>query len=177
MFALTVPNVYTNIECENLITILQQQPAVVNQEKEVAILEKNNQNSYRFIINNPNLAEELFDRLKPDLPTIYQGKTLLGLNTRFQFLKYQPDQYFKQHLEECYTSDPSQRLLIVILYLNNVEAGGETILYDNKIEEPYSKIICKSGKVLVFDHDWFYQDMAVIRGIKYCVRTDVMYEN
>ena len=56
-----------------------------------------------------------------------------------------------------------------MIYLNDNYVGGETTF--NEIS-----ILPKQGKALIFQHDLEHEGSSVIQGIKYVLRTDIMYK-
>lgn len=54
-------------------------------------------------------------------------------------------------------------------------AGGETNFLDWRDEDHKVSFVPEAGDVLIFDHALLHEGAAVTRGVKYCVRTDIMY--
>ena len=129
-------------------------------------------NNERVMINSPEYALSLFERLEDKLPSSIFGSALVGLNELFRCYRYKPGMKFLPHSDGCYIRDSSERSYYTLLiYLNEVDAGGETAFF----VDPEIKISPKSGSVLVFQHDITHEGCEVLSGIKYVVRTDVMY--
>lgn len=67
--------------------------------------------------------------------------------------------------------DGTESRYTFIFYLNDVLEGGETgfpnIPYDVKP---------KKGNVLAFRHENWHEGKAVTKGVKYLIRSDVMYK-
>ncbi|KAL4922556.1 hypothetical protein BDW62DRAFT_54973 [Aspergillus aurantiobrunneus] len=131
---------------------------------------------------------------------------LTRFNERLRFLKYVGGEYFRPHWDAHYTTpDRREKSYFTIhLYLNgdgeqdldelkrandglegaanpDVEGrllGGATSFlprYEEK--ERHTRIFPKTGSVLVFQQsELLHSGDAVFRGIKYTLRTDVMYE-
>lgn len=80
-----------------------------------------------------------------------------------------PDQYFKWHKDGhyCRTDDEISQLSFLI-YLNQDYQGGET-------EFPWETIRPETGMALVFPHKIRHQGSSIASGIKYVLRTDVMF--
>ena len=129
-------------------------------------------NNERVMINSPECAASLFDRLVEKLPSSVFGSTILGLNELFRCYRYKPGMKFLPHSDGCYIRNEYERSYYTLLiYLNEVEAGGETAFF----VDPEIKINPKAGSALVFQHDITHEGCEVLAGIKYVVRTDVMY--
>ncbi|RGP64825.1 oxidoreductase containing [Fusarium sporotrichioides] len=111
------------------------------------------------------------------------------LNDRMRFLKYSPGQYFKPHCDGAYfyTEGPGKEFetfYTVHLYLNDsVEndpaselQGGATSFLDRKGEKRVD-VNPKAGSVLIFQHKGLFHEGALVnKGIKYTMRTDILYE-
>jgi hypothetical protein len=105
-----------------------------------------------------------------------------------RFLKYYPGGYFATHFDGQYRRpDGSERSFITIqIYINEGFEGGETTFYKGNtytyarhINDPDGSpnpIVPKIGRVLVFQHDILHEGTLLISGIKYTIRTDVMYK-
>ncbi|KAK9790940.1 hypothetical protein WJX73_004014 [Symbiochloris irregularis] len=152
MFAAVVPEVCSEQECAELITLSEDRgyvPAVIHKPDGRVLLDKSHRDSDRAIIDDPAFAQVLFERLQPHLPACYNGRALAGINERLRFLRYSPGQRFRVHSDGCYISaNGSQRSFLTLqLYLNTVLEGGETVLYsDEDVETALLKVSCKPGQ-------------------------------
>lgn len=130
---------------------------------------KDARNNDRIIHDNADLAGELFRRALPHLPADIDGWRPCGLNERFRFYRYTSEQFFKWHQDGTFRrSEQEESFLTFIIYLNDGYAGGAT-------EFGWEKIEPKAGTVLVFPHRLRHQGAKIVSGIKYVLRTDVMY--
>lgn len=134
-------------------------------------------NNSRVIIDNELLARFLFLRLKQYLPKTFKDEWQLEkLNTRFRFYRYEKGQTFKPHIDGKYKeSDICESKLTLLIYLSEDFTGGETTFFTKTEDELRFKVKPKLGQVLVFDHHQLHSGDPVIEGIKYVLRTDVMY--
>ncbi|KAH7633821.1 hypothetical protein B0T09DRAFT_355712 [Sordaria sp. MPI-SDFR-AT-0083] len=117
------------------------------------------------------------------------------VNKRMRFLRYSPGQFFRAHCDSPYreldlvNSDRINETLFTIhLYLNDCKSeappdlkdqteleGGATALLSGDEKRKYD-VECKTGRVLIFQHRRvFHAGADVIKGVKYSVRTDIMY--
>ncbi|KAK6074900.1 oxidoreductase domain containing protein [Seiridium cupressi] len=112
------------------------------------------------------------------------------VNKRLRFLKYGSGQFFRPHCDGSYQEDRDDDKVIrthftVHLYLNDskAEAGEEADLEGGATsflsgdERRKLDVNPKAGRVLIFQHQrLFHSGDDVKAGIKYTVRTDIMYE-
>ena len=126
-------------------------------------------NNDRVMFDDPALAATLFERARPVLPPTAGLGVLAGFNERFRFYRYSPGEYFKWHRDGSVARSPDEgSYLTFIIYLNGDFAGGET-------EFKTGVISPKAGSALVFPHKLPHQGAEVREGVKYVLRTDVMY--
>ena len=127
-------------------------------------------NNDRIIFDDPDLAAFLFERARSFLPDRIEDWQLLGLNERFRFYRYTPEQYFKWHKDGFYCRSKTEvSQLSLLLYLNGDYEGGET-------EFRWDVIKPEAGMALAFPHLMMHQGAPIISGSKYVLRTDVMYQ-
>jgi predicted 2-oxoglutarate/Fe(II)-dependent dioxygenase YbiX len=130
-------------------------------------------NNLRVIVDDPAQASWLWERIAPFVPAELGHYHAVGLNERFRYYRYEPGQYFRWHRDGAFVrSRDEQSLLTVLLYLNEDFVGGSTDIqhHDGEIRvEP------RSGLALLFSHPLCHQGAPVVRGMKYVLRTDVMY--
>mmetsp|Transcript_28982 Transcript_28982/g.67134 ORF Transcript_28982/g.67134 Transcript_28982/m.67134 type:complete len:221 (+) Transcript_28982:52-714(+) len=187
--AFTLANVFTKEECEQLIARTEKigyEPALVNvgggRQKYMPDVRNNN----RCIIDDPELTNFFWQRIKDHIPQEYKGHRAVGLNERLRFLKYEANQFFDAHCDGRYvrsrydTKDPSKigefSAITVQIYLNSGCKGGATrFLHPREVE---GGVDCnpEEGQVLVFEQDRVLHEGARLEsGIKYTIRTEVMY--
>ena len=90
------------------------------------------------------------------------------LSASVKIQKYQPSQGY--HVWHCDTTDPtsSRRIIVCMLYLNNVEEAGETeFLYQSKRIKP------QQGTMMLFPSTWTHTHRGnpPLKGTKYIVNT------
>lgn len=91
------------------------------------------------------------------------------MNERFRFYRYRPGQRFRHHTDGVYLAangDFSQFTLLV--HLNDDFDGGETE-FTRRTVDP------ERAAALVFHHQIEHAGAEVLSGVKYVLRTDVMY--
>lgn len=126
-------------------------------------------NNQRIVFDDFDLAKNIFEKAKSYLPEEINYWKPIALNERFRFYKYDSSQYFKWHVDGIYVKNyyESSKLTILI-YLNDDYQGGET-------EFEQFKVSPKAGMAVIFPHKLRHQSTPIIEGIKYVLRSDVMY--
>lgn len=121
-------------------------------------------------------------------------------NERMRFLKYVGGEYFRPHCDGCYeTPDRKERSYFTLhLYLNTAGPPSEMELVPMTAEERLEveksclvggattfhsydmwhklDVVPKTGRILLFQHsDLLHSGDDVVQGVKYTMRTDLMY--
>lgn len=129
-------------------------------------------NNTRVMLDDPALAAWLWDRLAALFPSRQGEWRAVGLNERLRFYRYEPGQRFAWHRDGAFARDEVEvSRLTLMLYLNGGFEGGET---EFDLGEPLS-VKPEAGMAPSFGHRARHQGAAVTRGVKYALRTDVMY--
>ncbi|MEM7606977.1 MAG: 2OG-Fe(II) oxygenase [Myxococcota bacterium] len=130
-------------------------------------------NQDRVVRDDPELAQDLAERLHDHLPSSIGELRLHGLNERLRFYRYQPGQRFDAHTDHWYQPDERHiTLLTVLVYFNDNFDGGETRF----VEHVEATVHPKPGLVALFQHKIRHEGNEVRAGRKYAMRTDVIYE-
>lgn len=162
-----VDDIYSAAECAELIALI---------ERSSPTLATNNpiyRDQDRVVRDDVQIANQLFLRLRPHLPERMGDLRLSRLNERLRFYRYRPGQRFEPHMDHWYRpSDHEITLHIVLAYFNDDFEGGETA-FQEQLEEV---IAPKRGRVALFQHKLRHEGRPVIRGTKYAMRSDVIYE-
>jgi len=163
----SVRDVYTEAECRDFIELI---------ERSAPTLATNNplyRDQDRVIRDDPAIAEELFRRLRPHLPEQIRMLRLVGLNERLRMYRYRAGQRFEPHMDHWYRPSENRITLhTVLVYFNDDFEGGET-RFQEQVEET---IIPERGMAAIFQHKIRHEGCPVRRGIKYAMRSDVIYE-
>jgi len=163
----SVANVYTAAECSDFIALI---------ERSSPTLATNNplyRDQDRVIRDDPEIAGELFRRLRPHLPTRMGPLSLVGLNERLRMYRYRPGQRFEPHMDHWYRPRENQITLHTILvYFNDDFEGGETRF----MEQIEQIVVPRRGTVVIFQHKIRHEGRPVRRGTKYAMRSDSIYE-
>ena len=189
-------NVFTAQECENFI----------KQTEELGYLEDAAVSLPRSVRHNDNITwvvddlthDIIWNRCKDymiDNKEIFYGKKTLGINKRFRFYKYSKGDFFKLHTDgswpgsrvvnkelitDFYKDRYSQMTFLILL--SEDFQGGETQFIVNKNgEKELVNIRTPKGGVLCFPHGLhplhcLHSSNTITSGIKYIIRTDVLFE-
>ena len=169
-----LPNVLTATECTQWIARIHSAGttvATINTTDGVQV-ESQIRNNRRVIFDDPKWANELFERVKHAVPAEIHEMSLIGINERLRCYEYQAGQRFAPHSDGAFTrSDGERSWYTCMVYLNEGFEGGETIFF----VEPEVVIRPKTGSALLFQHPIIHEGSELRSGVKYVVRTDLMY--
>ncbi|KAL4237219.1 hypothetical protein ACF0H5_001937 [Mactra antiquata] len=127
-------------------------------------------------------------------PTVMKGTWKpVGLNNIFRLCRYLPGGHFAPHFDGHYDKSASERSLkTLMLYLNGDFNGGSTnfvdesqTLYKDAKTGVYcaeeKNILCsvkpETGLSIIFNHHRLHEGAQLKDGMKYILRTDVMFKN
>ena len=180
-----IPSLFSQTECEALLN-----PAIKNSfQKANSNYPTYYRNNDRLVIDDESLANKLFQKVKPYLPTTVEVNNsipaengtweLKELNTRLRFCKYSANQYFHRHLDGVhYRSETVQSKLTFMIYLNSATEfkGGRTLFFKTKeTSEVWASYIPKHGDLIVFDHNVWHEGEVLSEGEKFVLRSDILY--
>ncbi|MEO1416147.1 MAG: 2OG-Fe(II) oxygenase [Bacteroidota bacterium] len=165
----TLSSFFSLEECRSWIQISESmgyQMAGVGEKQRVMTQIRNNE---RLLYDSVDLAEELWERLVDFVPAKIENMKAVGLNERFRFYKYKPEQRFKSHIDgSFYRNEQEKSLLTFMVYLNEDMEGGATRFKAHTV-------VPETGKALLFRHEIRHEGTKVVEGVKYVLRSDVMY--
>jgi predicted 2-oxoglutarate/Fe(II)-dependent dioxygenase YbiX len=128
-------------------------------------------NNERVMFDDVGLAAELFGRLRGALPERLCGRRPVGVNERFRCYRYEPGQRFAPHYDGAFQRSAAERSeLTFMVYLNDGFAGGRTAFHDFGVD-----VAPSAGLALLFQHQLLHEGCPVVSGVKYVLRSDVMY--
>eukprot|EP00040_Diaphanoeca_grandis_P019598 m.103534 g.103534 ORF g.103534 m.103534 type:complete len:275 (+) comp27504_c0_seq1:114-938(+) len=189
-YARVVKNVFTESECADLIATINNKgftPALLNIGHGRQVLAPSSRDGHRIIFDSAALTQWMFGVLKPHLPEHlemdFSGK-IRNINERCRFLCYTPGQVFPAHCDGRYTrsrdqeyaGDTSQITLQVYLHdVPEANGGATTFIDDSETKRlPYQPV---AGSILMFSQDLYHEGSRVSAGVKYTMRTEVMYSH
>jgi predicted 2-oxoglutarate/Fe(II)-dependent dioxygenase YbiX len=162
-------NLFSSEECQNLIQKVEDKNEWEHVDRGMAEYE-------RVIMVDKKLANELFEKIKSELPEYFTGLRIVGLNDHFRFSKYYPRNSFGIHRDGMNVDSQGNRSVMTLnIFLNDVEEGGGTIFYyDNDRQLLMKNVRPKSGTGALFFNQIYHEGELVKKGNKYLIRTDVM---
>jgi len=145
-------------------------------------------NNDRLVLDEPRLAAALLERLRPHLPA---GRELTGeprpawrvsgLNERLRLCRYGPGQRFGIHRDGVHHRGTRERsLLTFMVYLNDAAefSGGSTRFFPERGAPPSDLTVSPTaGTLILFRHDLWHDGEEVGRGVKYVLRSDILYRD
>lgn len=150
-------------------------------------------NNDRQVLNDPDLAARLLQRLGSAvtgsidslLPDGTSASwTLHGINERFRLCRYVPGQQFHLHQDGVHHRGADCRsMLTFMIYLTDGAdfEGGDTSFYSagpssgEGEANPVARIRPRIGSLILFDHGIWHAGDEVTAGIKYVLRSDLLF--
>lgn len=181
-----IPNLLSDMECAAFIDLSEDAgytPADISYPTG-PLMKPEYRNNYRALFQNEEIREYLYNLILPHAPAernfikeggVVEKKKLTSLSGNFRFYKYLPGNYFKKHRDTNTVESDGIALVTVLIYLNDVEDGGETNLCDRILEKPVL-VKCQAGTCLLFDHSILHEGLILNKGLKYVLRTDLIYK-
>ncbi|KAJ3393578.1 hypothetical protein CcCBS67573_g01671 [Chytriomyces confervae] len=182
--AFTATNILSAQECISLITTLEEigfEKALISVGPGKDILDETYRKSQRRIVDSVPLSEAIWERIKHLVPETVPSPAglpmrVVGLNERLRVLKYMPGDSFKPHRDSTFSRGNEMSVFTVQLYLNDCEEGGATAMWgDGKSSDIKREARCEAGNVAIFSHRIMHEGSEVMKGVKYTIRTEVMY--
>ncbi|TWT62808.1 prolyl hydroxylase family protein [Rubinisphaera italica] len=135
-------------------------------------MRKDVRNNSRILHTDEELAARLYERAKPLLVPTWFNREIIGLNERFRFYRYEFGQRFAPHYDGRYDRGNGERSeFSFLIYLNDDYEGGLTRFFEPERHSVWPK----TGTALVFYHRQLHEGAMLESGVKYVLRTDVMY--
>jgi prolyl 4-hydroxylase len=166
-----IDDFFSEHECEEYILWSEQngyEEAKVQIDGKQTMM-KNVRNNSRITYIDQKLAERLWEKIQPSVVARLGSNVAIGLNELFRFYKYESGQRFKRHIDGSYIrNEREMSLFTLMIYLNDDFEGGETTFEMHTIAP-------KKGQALVFEHSLRHAGEPILAGVKYVLRTDIMY--
>ena len=162
-----VESVYSPGECREMVDRIESWSPSIATNNPIY------RNQDRVMRDDPVFTADLFERLRPHLPERIGDLSLVGLNDRLRFYRYQPGQRFEAHTDHWYQPDETHiTLLTVLVYFNDDFEGGETRF----VEHVEDVVVPRPGLAAIFQHKIRHEGCEVTNGRKYALRTDAIYQ-
>ncbi len=167
----TIDDFLSHQECKDLISLAESRgfgEATVTTSDGPRIV-KGVRNNDRVLLQDRQLADLLWLKLKAHCPTklgLFQAERL---NDLFRFYRYQPGQRFRKHRDGQVRLETGEASFITfMIYLNEGFEGGETTFQDHTV-------VPVTGRALCFYHELQHEGTELASGTKYVLRSDVFY--
>ena len=173
-FIFELPDVLTPEECRSWIKRIQSigtEAATINSARGAQV-DSQIRNNRRVIIDDREWARLLFERVEGNVPPEIHGMKVEGVNERLRCYEYEVGHRFAPHSDGAFVRDDNERSCYTyMVYLNEEFEGGETRFF----VEPEVVIKPKTGAALFFQHPIIHEGSEVHSGVKYVLRTDLVY--
>ncbi|UCX05716.1 prolyl hydroxylase family protein [Shewanella glacialimarina] len=198
-------NVLSADECQRLIAVSESMgflpDAAVSLPRDVR-----HNDSLTWVVDNATeqVIWNRINHLMDDNLGIFAGKAALGLNNRFRFYRYNEGDYFKPHSDGSWPGsqvingelvrdafgDRYSQLTFLILLTEDFEGGATRFLVNADNPQLPAKrgdnvktvdIRTPAGSVICFPHGMhplhcIHSSEPIYKGVKYIIRTDVLFE-
>ncbi len=198
-------NVLKKNECKRLINISEQLGYLPDAAVSLPRSIRHN-DSLTWIVDEQTdgLIWQRIAHVMDDRQAIFSGSKALGINARFRFYRYSPDDYFKPHSDGAWPGsriidnelvanaypDRYSQMTFLILLSEDFQGGATRFMtnadYPTKPATAGDKINnvdirTPAGSVLCFPHGMHplhcvHSSMPITDGVKYIIRTDVLFE-
>jgi predicted 2-oxoglutarate/Fe(II)-dependent dioxygenase YbiX len=166
-------DVYGAAECEAAIARTEQMGFAAAPITTAAgfVMRPDIRNNERVMFDDVELAGALFARIRDAVPGRLRGRRAVGVNERFRCYRYTPGQRFAPHYDGAFERSGHERSeLTFMIYLNDGFTGGQTTFHEFGVE-----VQPRRGAALLFQHRLLHEGATVRSGVKYVLRSDVMY--
>ncbi|KAL9045099.1 MAG: hypothetical protein Q9214_001819 [Letrouitia sp. 1 TL-2023] len=201
-YACILDDVLSADECGELIRAAKAQTdgewqlAMINSGSGGQVVDLESRSCGRIIWDDPKIVSRIWARCQGLVPELHElkdkpsitGNGLLKkgwsyrmtrLNERMRFLRY-----FDAHFDASYTAEGNEEFSFITmhLYLNESDEdslleGGATTFHAMDWSGRHVDVIPKTGRILLFQQRGLLHAGAdVKRGVKYTMRTDIMYK-
>ena len=198
-------NVLSADECQRLISVSETMGFLPDAAVSLPRNVRHN-DSLTWVVDNTTerlIWERIAGVMTDDLG-IFEGKAALGLNNRFRFYRYNEGDYFKPHSDGSWPGsqvidgelvrdafgDRYSQLTFLILLTEDFEGGATRFLVNaDKPNLPAKHgdnmrqvdVRTPAGSVLCFPHGMhplhcIHSSEPIFSGVKYIIRTDVLFE-
>jgi len=176
---LFIKNVIIPHKCKNIIDITESigyKPVSLYTDKDgVEHFDEYSRKGLRCIVDDDNFAKQLEEIIFDYIPKTYNNMKYHSINPRFRYLKYDNCGYFARHSDSPYIVDDKISLITILIYLNCEYTGGYTTFFKDVDDRRGFVLIPETGMICLMDQTIGHKVPPIIKGIKYVVRTELMY--
>jgi len=186
-----IPDIFAVDECKQYVKFIEELPLELTPPKKRGEAERVN---HRISITSVAFAQSLFAILAPHLPDFpypasvkrpnAAARPAHSLNSNIRLYKYTPTQHFGPHYDD-FVRDPetgAKSEWTLLIYLSGGEdgvEGGETLFYkgQGKAREEIRAPL-RRGMALLHRHGhecMLHEGTQVLKGVKYILRSDIMF--
>lgn len=151
-----------------------EQSTVYSAEADDNIVAKHIRDNHRVLETFPAFSTVVWKAIEAHFPEKIDGKTKCGLYGLWRYYRYHPGQNFAPHQDHVVYGDEmdgTESRYTFLLYLNGAAEGGETAFPNAK-----AQVSPTTGMGLAFRHENWHEGKTVVGGVKYVVRSDVLYK-
>jgi len=137
----------------------------------------------RIAVESPDIAQRIFDRVRRVVPLEIDCRRAVGCSSNIRLYRYREGQRFGKHIDESNLEESSQAWseFTLLFYLNDEGLeGGETVFYKGSTgAKECLRVAPRAGAALLHWHGdrcLLHEGAAVRHGVKYLLRTDVLYK-
>ncbi|AFY94056.1 prolyl hydroxylase family protein [Chamaesiphon minutus] len=178
----TIDSVFSPGECQSLIDRAEAIgfEAATVRTTDGPMMMTNIRNNDRVMMEDPALASQMWQRIQHLLPTI-DSSLPCSVDPQLRFYRYHPGQQFRRHKDGAVTNSLGQTSkLSYLIYLNDACEGGDTAFREyyavDGISHKQEFIVTPTvGMALLFRHERRHEGTPVTAGVKYVLRSDVLY--
>lgn len=175
-------NFFSATECERWISWSNKYGWQTCDQKATSEYAERKQNRLSF--KDKVLASVLFERMFPLLQycrlDVLDGKKAVTCHPNIRVYRYNRDDSFGRHVDGSNDLEEGQTKLTVLVYLCGGLQGGETVFYKHHFGQAVQcSITPQTGLLLLHEHGnrcLTHEAKKIEAGVKYVLRTDVVYE-
>ena len=126
----------------------------------------------RIMWDDADEANELAALVRSSIPDRWKRERYVGGNPRLRVYRYVPGEHHSAHWDTVVElPDNVSSRITLVFYLNDGFAGGDT-----EFPELKKRVVPQRGRALLFQHRVLHTALPVTDGVKYVLRTDVLFQ-
>ena len=179
----TIPGAFTEEEAASLVSRAESQGFELQTSRGPAYGEAE-RHHYRLSFDDATYAAGLWNTLRRSLESLrVKGRGPVGLNENIRIYKYLGGDVFGKHIDGSNATALGRTEYTLLVYLTGREEGlegGETVFYSLS-EVEVLRVTPQAGMALVHRHGHgrclLHESLPVRKGVKYVLRSDVVFEH